>query len=492
MIEVNVDGFDPLDQELDILFCFDEEVCLDAARILFFGGLHDLLLDNLKFDLYQVEQGLYSLFIFSKRIILCILVAAFDIGLRKLLHQIVDHNLILYSLLVVVYLEEIVGDLLVNIYLFFEVITELDRSHLVLDRFFEVFKALQIRRDKFQGLQFYGVGYLRRPELLQNIGKLFVWLNVFFAILECLSNKENSLLHVWVENTILIYLQLKFQSQLRALNALLEILDDHVVFGQLFVRFSETELSIGNVLLNFNRFEHGLNRLFDVGLFSEEVGQMNIRFNQLDTLLHFWVGFQALNCLDQVILRVFKLFHTLIGKGQIIVKRRKLSGQEHLAIVHQFLRVIKLIRIIFNFGIFFFWVELLDFEILFDLEDALQQITGSLVFLFFSEINSNTLNNCGILFVHIWEGVWPLQRRLLLGDSLRKVATTIEAEIFKFVGNLLALYHLGIFLVEIGQTLFEQFSGFLFAIGFFEKISQIEDAFKSCEMFLAVDLLRHF
>ena len=142
LIKININGFDSFKQELNVLFCFDKEICLNAAWVLFFGGLHNLLLDNLKFNLHQIEQRLYSLLIFCECIILRILTIIFDIWLRKLLHQIVNHYLVLDGLLIIINLQEIVSNLLVNVDFFFEVITEFDRSHLILDCFFEVFKAL--------------------------------------------------------------------------------------------------------------------------------------------------------------------------------------------------------------------------------------------------------------------------------------------------------------------------------------------------------------
>ena len=74
-----------------------------------------LLLNDLEFDLYQIIESLDGLLIF----LLIFVIGHLAGGLLDLLfNKVVDHHLVLDSLLVLLKLQEIVGNLLIDINLF--------------------------------------------------------------------------------------------------------------------------------------------------------------------------------------------------------------------------------------------------------------------------------------------------------------------------------------------------------------------------------------
>ena len=129
----------------------------------------DLLLDDHELDLDQVEQRLDCL--------LCLL-ALLDIVIVASVcnhtHEIVNHDLILDGLIVVANLQEVVGYLLVDVDLLFQVRADLQDFRLVVYRFFEVLQALQVGDHQLQGLDLHIDVDIACCEYLQNVGQLLI------------------------------------------------------------------------------------------------------------------------------------------------------------------------------------------------------------------------------------------------------------------------------------------------------------------------------
>jgi hypothetical protein len=105
--------------------------------------------------------------------------------------------------------------------------------------------------------------------------------------------------------------------------------------------------------------------------------------------------FEALNRQDKIFLRVLKVFHSLVREGKIIIKLGKFCTLELVDVI-----LILESRRTYNFINFIFLLSLLlllNELSLPDLEHPLQQLTCALKFFSLSKVNTNPLDNAGIL-----------------------------------------------------------------------------------------------
>lgn len=243
----------PLDQHLQCLFRLEEEVCVDHRCVAGLVRLLDLLLDDHELYLDQVEQGLDRLLCLLA--LLGILVVA---AVRDDADEIVNHDLVLDGLTVVADLEEVVGDLLVDVDLLFQVRADLQDFCLVVNCFLEVLETLQIGDHQLQGLDLHVDIDVARCEYLQYVGELLVRFDELSRELVSLREEHEGLLDIAISYASVIDLQLDLQCKLRGLYTLLKVLEDHVVLSQLLVRFHEAQESVWQILLDFYGLQHGL------------------------------------------------------------------------------------------------------------------------------------------------------------------------------------------------------------------------------------------
>ena len=105
-----------MEEDLECLLGLEKEVRVDDGSVAGVVCLLHLLLDHHELDLYQIEQRLYSLLrLFA---LLGLFIAA---AICNYSHKFVDHHLVLNGLVVVANLEEVIRNLLVNVYLFFKI-----------------------------------------------------------------------------------------------------------------------------------------------------------------------------------------------------------------------------------------------------------------------------------------------------------------------------------------------------------------------------------
>lgn len=109
-----------------------------------------LLLNDHELDLNEIEQsldGLLRLLAFLNVLIIA------TVGNHT--HQVVDHHLILYGLIVIANLQEVVGDLLVDIDLLLEIGAHFQDLRLVVDGLLKVLETLEVGDHKLQGLDLH-------------------------------------------------------------------------------------------------------------------------------------------------------------------------------------------------------------------------------------------------------------------------------------------------------------------------------------------------
>jgi hypothetical protein len=119
-----------------------------------------------------------------------------------------------------------------------------------------------------------------------------------------------------------------------------------------------------------------------------------------------------------------------------------------------------------------------------DLKDPFQHITSSIIFLFLAEVDSNPLDDRGIIILDAH--VDPAKQLLVLHlELVRNVFSGVERAIEFLL--MVELTHFGILFIEIYQTFVVENLGFLFLTLFFKISGQVQVALHGGEVFIAVD-----